>query len=351
MQNESKIFKNEEILNPEFLPDILPHRENQIKILADNLLPLSRSRIPQNTFIFGLPGIGKTHVVKYVFRQFEEYSEKVKTVYINCWDYKTSHSILSKIALELGVFVQRRGVGKDEVLEKLIEACKKMNKGIAVCLDEVDQLIFKDKEALYDFLRINQYIKNPFGLIFISNNPNVFIKLEPRIKSSLDIDELEFKPYSLEEMKRILLERLKNAFFHFEDGVAILTANHAVKKGGDVRVGLQVLVKAGKIAENNNEDKLRVDHVKEVLKEVNKIKPEILKKRISENEKIIVDLVKTRERWTSGDLYSEYGKIKENPVSERFFRDLLKHLAEVKLIKMVEVKRGFRGKTRFITKS
>ena len=39
---ESKIFKNEDVLSFEYLPDILPCRETQIKQLADNLLPASK---------------------------------------------------------------------------------------------------------------------------------------------------------------------------------------------------------------------------------------------------------------------------------------------------------------------
>ena len=72
---ESKIFKNEEVLSPEYLPEMLSHREQQIKQLADNLLPANRGRKPQNTFVFGSPGIGKTASAKYVFREFENYSE------------------------------------------------------------------------------------------------------------------------------------------------------------------------------------------------------------------------------------------------------------------------------------
>src|SRR2546425_6987871 len=93
---ESRIFKNEEVLYPEYLPDVLPHREEQVKLLARNLTPASEGRKPQNTFVYGTPGIGKTAATKYVFREFESYSG-IKTVYINCWDFKTSLAILSQI--------------------------------------------------------------------------------------------------------------------------------------------------------------------------------------------------------------------------------------------------------------
>ena len=250
MISESRIFKNEQVLSSEFLPEVLPHRENQIEMIARNLLPASQGRKPQNTFIHGAPGIGKTASVKYIFRQFEEYSG-IKTFYINCWDYTTVHSIFSKLAVEMGGFVTRKGTAKDEVLEKFVEVCKKTRKGLVICLDEADQL--KDKNSLYDLFRINQYIQNPVGLVFISNFSNLFLDLEPRVKSSADIEGVEFKPYSLEEMKNVLTARMREAFHAgvVEDGVVFLCSNHAVVNGGDVRIGLECLMKAGRLAEKD----------------------------------------------------------------------------------------------------
>jgi len=345
------IFKNENVLLPEFLPGLLPHREIQIQQLANNLLPASKSRKPQNTFLFGPPGIGKTACIKFVFREFEDFSERVKTIYINCWDYKSAHSILSKIASELGMFAQRRGIGKDEILEKIMEFCKKIKKGLIVCLDEVDQLIFKEQEALYDLLRINQYIENPFGLVFISNNPYVFADVEPRIKSSLSIEEIEFKPYSLEEMKDILEERVDLAFGSVEKGVALLSANHTVQKGGDVRVGLEILLKAGRLAESENSRKLKVEHVKKILPSVKPAKPEIIKEKIREDERIILEVLEEKKELLSGELYKEYCKRIESPVSERMFRDFVNHLGELNLIKVRRRKRGIKGRTRVISKT
>lgn len=349
MLPESRIFKNEEALSSEYLPELLPHRENQIKQLANNLLPAAKGRRPQNTFLFGSPGIGKTAVTKFVFRQFEEYSG-IKTFYVNCWDYRTAHAILAKIAVGLGLLALRKGMGKDEILEKIIEACKKTRKSLIVCLDEIDQLVFTEEEALYDLLRINQYIENPVGLVFVSNNPYVFTNVDPRIRSSLDIENIEFKPYSLEEMKDILQERMRLAFAAVEEGVLLLAANAAVNKGGDVRVGLECLLKAGRLVEQQHENKVKVEHVKKILPSVKPAKPEILKERVTEDEKIILEIVNKKKDIFSGELYEEYCKRIEIPVTERRFRDFVNHLAEICLITVRERKRGIKGKTRVISK-
>jgi cell division control protein 6 len=345
MKFEGGIFKNEEVLSPEYLPEFLPHRENQIHQLANNLLPAAKKRKPQNTFIYGSPGIGKTACVKFVFREFEKYSDKVKTVYVNCWDYKTVYSNFTKIANELGIFAPRRGWSKDEILEKIIEWLGRTKKSLIICFDEVDQL---EEETIYDWLRINQYVKNPIGLVFVSNHKDVFIDKEPRIRSSLDVEEIEFKPYSLNEMIDILKERAKLAFIAFENAVIILAANHAVNKGGDVRVGLQCLFKAGRMAENEGVGKVKVEHVKRILRKVREVKPKLIEEKLSEIERTILNLVRKRN-YTSGELYKEVSK-RGIKISERKFRDYLNNLAKRRLIKVKEKRLGIRGFTRIISK-
>jgi cell division control protein 6 len=344
--DESRIFKNEDILSFEYLPDILPQREMQIKQLADNLLPASKGRIPQNTFIHGSPGIGKTAVVKYVFREFENYSG-INTVYLNCWNFNTSISILSEITVSLGMPVVRRGIGKDEILSRLREVIEKSKKGLIICLDEVDQLVRKDQSVLYDLSRMNQYVKNPIGIVLISNNPFLFSDVEPRIKSSLAVEEIEFKPYSIEEMKNVLQERAKNAFFSVESGVIILASNHAIKKGSDVRAGIECLLKAGRVAEQENDIKVKVEHIKKILKEVLKIKPQVTKENLTEIEKIILSIIEENNELSFGDLYNKYCEKAENPITEKPFLNYVRHLDELNLL--VFKKRKVNGK-RFIIK-
>ncbi|TAL47291.1 AAA family ATPase [archaeon] len=343
------VVKNWDILSPNYLPDILPHRESQTQEIANNLSPASKGRKPQNTFIFGAPGIGKTASVNYVFREFEEYSG-IKTIYINCWDFNTPTGVLTEIVNRLGLLgtiVQRRGWAKDEIMQRFNEAMNKIGKAVIVCLDEVDQLVYKDQSVLYDLLRMNA--KNPLGLVFISNDAHVFAKLEPRILSSLNVEEIEFKPYTIEEMKDILQERARNGLRSFENGVVMLAANHAVQKGGDVRVGIQTLMKAATVAEEEGTDKLKVEHVKQVLSSVGKAKPEILKEKINDTEKIIMQLFDENKQMKSTELYDSYRSMVKEPISDRAFRDCISHLEQLKLIHIN--KKTVDGNTRIISKA
>ncbi|MDO8661178.1 MAG: hypothetical protein Q7K43_04770, partial [Candidatus Woesearchaeota archaeon] len=60
------IFKNEEALEPDFVPKLLPYRDQQQHALASCIKPLLQDRNGRNAFVFGAPGIGKTAAVKWV---------------------------------------------------------------------------------------------------------------------------------------------------------------------------------------------------------------------------------------------------------------------------------------------
>ena len=131
--HESKVFKNEEVLSSEYVPELLPHRETQIKQVASNLEPAAYGKKITNTFVFGGPGIGKTATAKFIFRKFEEEYQNVKPVYLNCWDFNTSIAVLSELTIQLGWPVQRRGWGKDEIMNRFVEALTKTKKNLVVC--------------------------------------------------------------------------------------------------------------------------------------------------------------------------------------------------------------------------
>ena len=61
--SNSRIFKNRDVLLPDYLPNKLPHREEQIRKVASVLAQSLKGYKPNNLFIYGLTGTGKTAVV------------------------------------------------------------------------------------------------------------------------------------------------------------------------------------------------------------------------------------------------------------------------------------------------
>jgi len=294
------VFKREEVLYPEYLPLNLPHREGQIKLISENLSLLLKNSKPMNIFIYGPPGVGKTVVAKFILREFEQYSG-IKNIYINCWQYNTSFAVLSEIGITIGAFVSRRGWAKDEIFSRIVQTMENNRLNLIIVLDEIDQLIKNDASVLYDLLRIENYTKQKISLIFISNDKYVFRNVEDRIKSSLNLEEIEFKPYTFLEMKDIVEQRMKEAFVAYEEGVSALVAAKAAEKG-DVRVALEILLKAGRIAK----DKLRVEDVKKVIKEEINPKTQEIMKVLSEEEKRILEILDKPK--TTKEIFDELKK-------------------------------------------
>lgn len=219
-----------------------------------------------------------------------------------------------------------------------------------ICLDEVDQLVKKDEGALYDLLRLNQYVDNPISLVMISNYRDIFVNVEPRIKSSLNIEELEFKPYTMQEMKDILMERVKNAFRpgSIEEGVILLCANHAINKGGDVRIGLECLRKAARICEEENSDRIKTDYVKTILKETGPVKLKIMQEKLQGVDKNIIDLLSKEKNITSTDLHNKYVK-NYGEISHFGLTKHVKHLKDIEILKVEESRKDTRGRKWFIS--
>ena len=60
---DETLFKNEIALSFDYIPKILPYREEKQKAIAACIKPLLQQRNGRNAFVFGTPGIGKTQII------------------------------------------------------------------------------------------------------------------------------------------------------------------------------------------------------------------------------------------------------------------------------------------------
>jgi cell division control protein 6 len=257
-QDRRGILRSETYLSTDFQPDKPVGRRSEIDRIVEAVKPVTRRQSPENLLMYGPAGIGKTTCVRHVFNRMEEETTS-KAVYINCWQYNTRPSLLTELLIQLGYPAPRKGKPVDELLSKIREWLNK-NRGVAVALDEFDQL--EDRtEVIYDLQMLNEDSESQLGVIMVSNQHPTTIELDPRSRSRLNCQTLEFKPYNTAQLEQILDKRVEQAFRpgSVPDEVITEIAEQVAENSGDCREALRLLLRSGRAAENNGEDKLTVD--------------------------------------------------------------------------------------------
>ncbi len=343
---DKDVFRDEAVLYPEFLPEVLPHREDEIHAVADCLKPLMKKSRPLPVFMHGPPGVGKTAVARFILKEIKE--DGISGVYVNCWQHNSRHAILTQVSYGLGAFAPRRGTSTDEIYGKFLEGLKKTSRGVVIVLDEIDRILSEESSSvLYDILRNpeNQFV----GVILISNDPYVLRKVDDRTRSSLNCEEVEFASYTPKELEDILRERAAIAFLPGAVGSGVLPAlaHFAHANGGDVRIGIENLLRAGRLAENTGTGKLTMAEVKKVVSRAPASRfGEKLKSLDPPNKQLLL-LVGDAEGILSGQLLKKLNST--SPVAPRTFRKYVSELERLGLIKTKVTGKGQKGKSRIIS--
>ncbi|MXR52037.1 AAA family ATPase [Halovenus sp. WSH3] len=250
------VLRSETYLNSGYHPDQPIGRDSEIDRIADAVRPLTHRKKPENLLIHGPAGVGKTTCVKHVFDQLEN-ETSARSVYINCWQYNTRSSLLTQLLIELGYPAPRKGKPVDELLSKIREWLDK-KRNVAVALDEFDQLEQRT-EIIYDLQLLNEEADNQIGIVMVSNHHPSKLKLDPRSRSRLNCQTLQFKPYNQDQLKNILEKRVEQAFRPgtVPDEVIEKIAEQVAENSGDCREALEILLRAGR--EADLEEKKRVN--------------------------------------------------------------------------------------------
>ena len=357
----SRIFKNREVLRPDYIPDFLPHREEQIRRLAEILAPVLRGERPSNVFIYGLTGTGKTAVVKYVLRKVTEYSKRNNMdnflyAYVNCRHEDTTYRALARIANSLNIKVPFTGLSTAEVFSRVKRAIDSIGKIVIVVLDEVDFLIKKvGDELLYRLTRINDELsKGKVGVIGITNDVKFMERLDPRVRSSLGEVEIVFPPYDAIQLADILRERAVQAFNPgvVDDAVIQYCASIAAKEHGDARRALDLLRVAGEVAERLGASKVTIEHVRRAREELERdMVMEVISTLPLHGKLVLLTVALAGGKVsTSGELYLRYSeltkKLRLEPVTQRRVSDIINELEMLGIVNARLINRGRYGKTR-----
>ena len=367
MLANSPIFENKDVLRPTYAPDELPHREDQIHLIASILVAALRGETPSNILIYGKTGTGKTVCVKYVGRELEGFGDNkgnnCVVMYLNCEVVDTQYRVLAQLARHFDTEIPMTGWPTDQVYSEFKKAIDAENRTAIIILDEVDKLVKKGDEILYNLSRVNSELKNSrVSIIGITNDLKFLEFLDPRVRSSLGEEEIIFPPYDANQLTDILEQRSATGFREnvLEQGVIPLCAAFAAQEHGDARRALDLLRVSGEIAERVESEIVSEPHVKQAKNkiELDRI-GEVIRTLPTQSKLVLYSTVLLDKmgavNFTTGEVYNTYKKLCRNigidVLTQRRVTDLISELDMLGIINATVVSKGRYGRTKEISVS
>jgi len=360
----TQVFKGREVLRNDYVPEKLPHREEQIRCFGEIITPALKGSRCSNVFIYGKTGTGKTAVVKYVLNKLVQKASgmgaPIKVCYANCRLSGTEYRILSSLCESINVKVPFTGLALGEVFDRFKKGLNLRKLLLIVVLDEIDALV-KDRGdvLLYELTRINEDLNcSKTSIVGISNDLRFKEFLDPRVLSSLSEEEIVFRPYDASELQDILLNRAREAFMDgvLLDGTVGLCAALAAAEHGDARRALDLLRVAGEVAEREGSSKIDEVHIRLAEKRIEHDRILEALNNLPPHSKLVLCSVyllgKAKINCATGDIYEIYCELCEQselvPLTQRRVSGLINELDVIGLLNARIVNMGRYGRTKKI---
>ncbi|MGA2130403.1 MAG: orc1/cdc6 family replication initiation protein [Candidatus Pacearchaeota archaeon] len=366
----NRIFKDKSILQSNYRPEEIPHREEQIKQVASILAPVLRGERTSNLFLYGKTGSGKTLSILYVRDELLKRAKKdsdfnLRIEYLNCKLKKvsdTEYRILAEMIKKLGGEVPNTGLPTETVYSKFIEMVDKEKQFLVFILDEIDQAVKKiSSDFLYNLTRLNSELsKSQICIVGISNDLTFLDNLDPRVRSSLSEEEIVFPPYNALQLQEILNKRAENAFKEkvVQEGVIAKCAAFAAREHGDARRALDLLRIAGEIAERDNSKKIMMKYLDEANTKIERDKIlDVIKTEPKQFQYVLHSIINLSEKNNgspvfTGDVYNFYEEVclknKAEVLTQRRVSDIIQEFDMLGIINVKVVSKGRGGRMREI---
>ena len=364
--NKKPLFLNKKVLQANFIPPTISHRDKQIKQIADILAPCLKLEKSSNIFIYGKTGTGKTASTKYIIDQMNKIIKQkniqVKTIYLNCKLKKvanTEYRLIAQLVREFGKPIPPTGLPTEEVYKIFYDTINEEKQLIILVLDEIDQLIKKTgDEILYNLTRMNSELKeSQIEIIGISNDVLFRDYLDPRVKSSLSEEEIIFPPYNALQIRDILAQRAKKAFRKgtLAQGLIEKCAAYAAREHGDARRAIELLRVAGEIAEREGIQKVAISHLDKAEEKIDNDRIlDIVKTQPKQHQAILYSILtlQNNKQIFTGEVYTLYKdiclKIGLRPLTQRRVSDIIAEFDMLGIINTKVISKGRYGRTREI---
>jgi cell division control protein 6 len=364
-----QLFLNRELLRSTYLPEVLPHREQEITEVAHILSPAMNLEAPSNVLLFGKPGVGKTAVVKLVGGEFQKrgsaLGKQIRFIYLNCHLTDSLYKILVQIGKqcisEQGDALHLSGLPADVLLAKIISCIDARKQVLIVVLDEIDRI--KDDATLYTLTRINEQLGLArVSLVGISNNVRFTDFLDAGVNSSLGQETMVFNPYDAAQLQDILRVRSEQALRPkvLSDEVIPLCAALAAQEHGDARRALDLLRVSVELAERRHDRLVTSKHVRLAQNKIEKDRISEVVRSLPSQERLVLHALVRLQQYhdqrgtpapiTTGEIYHQYTllamAVGYARLTQRRIADFISELDGLGIITAQKIFKGREGATR-----
>jgi cell division control protein 6 len=275
------VFKDEAKLDINYIPQNLPHRDKEQRLLTEFFSFILRcpERMAQRVIITGDVGTGKTALAQHFGADIKSEANKRKIkfryVHVNCREFRGSLTpILHQAVIAFRPTYPLRGYSAEDILSALLQVLDEEGAFMIFALDEFDSLIEKEgSDSVYKLTRLQEMRQGKpqrLSFIFIMRDLKAIEQLDASAKSTLQRSIINLERYGKSQLIDILNDRVSIAFElgTVDEGVVDLIAELAFKETGNARFGIELLWRAGKYADASDVEVVRAECVRTAISNI-----------------------------------------------------------------------------------
>ncbi|MGO8807224.1 MAG: ORC1-type DNA replication protein [Candidatus Bathyarchaeia archaeon] len=275
MRRRQSVFKDESRLDINYVPQKLPHRESELRLLTEffSFVIHCPERMAQRIIVTGDVGTGKTALAQHfgatITSEANRRGVKFRYIHINCREFRGN--LLQIIHQTLAAFrptYPARGYSEQEILTALMQVLDEEQVSVVLTLDEFDSVIENEgSDAVYKLTRLQEMRQGKpqrLSFIFIMRDLKAVEKLDASSKSTLQRSIICLERYGKQQLIDILSDRVAMAFElgTVEEDVVGLIAELSFKETGNARFGIELLWRAGKYADSTDAEMVEAECVR-----------------------------------------------------------------------------------------
>lgn len=352
---DETLFRDRTLFEITHLPEVFNYRDAQLKDLAFALRPTFYGSRPLNVVLRGIPGTGKTTAVRRIFAEVEETTNQVVPVLVSCQSEKTLFAVLRHIFhVIFGYSPPTAGVSNERLLSEIAQALIERKAVLVVCLDDANWLLPNSMLdiVLGPLLRMHEVWPTVHTGVFLTlSSPETDLSraLDPATRSVLQASEVFFPPYTADEVRGILADRVRAGLYPGVMPPAVLDlVVERVMATADLRVGLDLIERSTLTAETAARTSVTTEDVHTAFAVSRHLSLSTAVQTLSAPERTVLEAIVAEAREggpvVSGRVYDRVCREKE--MCYTAFHDRLKRLEALRLVGLYVRQR--KGRTREI---